>query len=106
MLPSITFSRICRSTLNGVCAACGKAGALLGTMIFVAAAARYGQQPVMLACAVISFVGMFLTLWCIKETASSNETKEEKRIEEKRCAKVAMKTIMSSPSLVDYFDTE
>jgi len=46
LLPSMTFSRTCRSTLNGISAACGKAGALLGATIFVNASNDFGQVTV------------------------------------------------------------
>ncbi|KAL7580243.1 hypothetical protein ACA910_012981 [Epithemia clementina (nom. ined.)] len=65
MLPSMTFSKHCRSTLNGVCAAMGKAGAFFGTVAFVEATNRFGQKAVFMACAVLSFIGCIVTLTCI-----------------------------------------
>lgn len=63
MMPSITFSRSCRSTLNGVCAASGKAGALLGSIIFLPVATRLGDDKVMIACSMISIIAAFMTLY-------------------------------------------
>jgi PHS family inorganic phosphate transporter-like MFS transporter len=99
ILPSMTFSSPCRSTLNGFCAACGKAGALLGTMIFVTAASRYGHNVVMLACSFISVVGLAVTLSCVSETVCQNSTKEG----EAAAKRVPMKAILSEPSLIDYY---
>ena len=56
MLPSMTFSVNCRSTLNGICAASGKAGALLGAFLFKPASEIFGDDVVMLFCSGISIV--------------------------------------------------
>jgi MFS family permease len=61
MLPSLTFSPRCRSTLNGICAACGKIGALLGATLFAPVANKFGDGTIMLACAFISVLGLVLT---------------------------------------------
>ena len=63
MMPSITFSRSCRSTLNGVCAASGKVGALLGSIIFLPVATQLGDYKVMIACSVISIIAACMTLY-------------------------------------------
>lgn len=62
MLPSMTFSRPCRSTLNGICAASGKVGALLGASIFLPLASKIGIDHVMILCAVVSIASAALTL--------------------------------------------
>ena len=56
MLPSMTFSHSSRSTLNGVCAALGKAGALLGALLFKPASQRFGDPTVLIICSFISVV--------------------------------------------------
>jgi len=61
MLPSLTFSKSCRSTLNGICAACGKAGALMGATLFAPTAINLGDGVVMIICAVISMLSFILT---------------------------------------------
>lgn len=61
MLPSLTFSKSCRSTLNGICAACGKAGALMGATLFAPTAINFGDDVVMIICAVISMLSFILT---------------------------------------------
>jgi MFS transporter, PHS family, inorganic phosphate transporter len=94
----MTFSRPCRSTLNGICAACGKAGALIGSMLFVFAASRFGEEVVMLACAGVSLFGMVVTLSCVSETLMSEEDNGDE-------SAVPMRVVISEPSLLDYFDT-
>lgn len=65
MLPSITFSSSCRSSLNGISAASGKAGALLGAALFEPLADDLGDDCVMLICAGVSVMALFLTLTCV-----------------------------------------
>jgi len=74
MMPSLTFSPQCRSTLNGICAACGKTGALLGATLFAPAAQYYGAAIVMLACSVVSLVGLVLT--CLSLTVIGQRKKK------------------------------
>jgi PHS family inorganic phosphate transporter-like MFS transporter len=108
LLPSMTFSKGCRSTLNGVCAACGKVGALIGTMIFARAALHFGEEVVFLACAVVSFVGCIITLLCVSAQVGSNVSEEvdlrkvQRPISVERLDTVPMKVVISSPSLFDY----
>jgi len=61
MLPSMTFSRPCRSTLNGVCAASGKFGALIGSSVFLPLASWLGNDKVMMLCAAVSIVAAIVT---------------------------------------------
>lgn len=77
MLPSITFSRPCRSTLNGVCAACGKLGALLGSAIFLPLASRLGNAEVMLLCAAVSVAAAIMTFVFTDEEVMLEPTSEE-----------------------------
>ena len=72
MLPSMTFSKPCRTTLNGVAAACGKIGALLGASLFVPFSIRYGDNAVMLSCAGLSLVGYILTWFNVDEHLEHN----------------------------------
>jgi len=114
MLPSLTFSKTCRSTLNGICAACGKAGALVGAVLFVRAAAAYGQKAVFLACGVLSFVGCLITLLCVSDQVSEKRDEIEKHSADRslidmqeelafeaRTTRVSMKVVYSNPSLMD-----
>lgn len=62
LLPSLTYSKECRTTLNGISAACGKAGALVGASMFEPLADSLGDGSVMLICAYISLIAAILTL--------------------------------------------
>jgi len=60
MLPSITFSPDCRSTLNGISAASGKTGALFRALLFQPIASKYGDAKVMqLMCFDERFCGIY-----------------------------------------------
>ncbi|KAI2507456.1 sugar transporter [Fragilaria crotonensis] len=61
VFPSLIYSHDCRSTLNGISAAAGKAGALVGATLFAPAAASFGDDKVMLICAGVSIVAFGLT---------------------------------------------
>jgi len=61
VFPSLVYSHECRSTLNGVAAAAGKAGALLGATLFAPAADTLGDSDVMLICSAISVVAFGFT---------------------------------------------
>lgn len=74
MLPSLTFSKECRSTLNGISAASGKMGALLGSTAFEPVAKRYGDAIVMILCAGVSAVGFLLTFLCLESDKSRTRT--------------------------------
>mmetsp|Transcript_9554 Transcript_9554/g.20511 ORF Transcript_9554/g.20511 Transcript_9554/m.20511 type:complete len:789 (+) Transcript_9554:28-2394(+) len=71
LLPSVTYSHDCRSTLNGISAAAGKAGALLGASVFEPTADALGDGAVMLICSGISVVALLLTWGCVR-TASAD----------------------------------
>eukprot|EP00591_Stephanopyxis_turris_P004034 CAMPEP_0195509270 /NCGR_PEP_ID=MMETSP0794_2-20130614/2246_1 /TAXON_ID=515487 /ORGANISM="Stephanopyxis turris, Strain CCMP 815" /LENGTH=569 /DNA_ID=CAMNT_0040636439 /DNA_START=239 /DNA_END=1948 /DNA_ORIENTATION=- len=80
-LPSITFSASCRSTLNGISAACGKLGALLGATLFEPVANSWGDANVMLICAGISVVAWVFTWFCVvsSDVDAANTNEEEER---------------------------
>jgi len=61
ILPAETFPVEVRSTLNGFSAACGKAGALLGSSAFKPLAASAGTGAAMFVCAGCSVAGFMLT---------------------------------------------
>ena len=65
ILPSITYSHECRSTLNGISAACGKLGALVGATLFEPAAEKWGDNYVMIICSAVSVVALILTHCCV-----------------------------------------
>lgn len=66
MLPSITFSPQCRSTLNGIAAASGKAGALVGSLLFDPLSNKYGDAFVMFLCALTSVLAGVITAICCR----------------------------------------
>jgi MFS transporter, PHS family, inorganic phosphate transporter len=55
ILPSLIYSKKCRSSLNGISAACGKLGAFIGAMFFDIIVQRYGNEAAMIMCSGISF---------------------------------------------------
>lgn len=61
VLPSSTFPSTVRSTMNGVSAACGKLGAVVGAYMFGAVAEVSSLPVVMIICAVLSLVGAVIT---------------------------------------------
>jgi hypothetical protein len=100
LLPSMTFSRHCRSSMNGVCAACGKVGALLGSIVFRTAVQRYGQSAVFGCCAALSFMGCIITLVCVSPLQS---TERHDRIP-KEAAAARIPSVCSMPSLFDFYE--
>ena len=71
LLPSVTYSKECRSTLNGISAACGKAGALVGASLFAPASDILGEQFVMISCGCVSLLGWLLTKLFVPSNTSS-----------------------------------
>jgi PHS family inorganic phosphate transporter-like MFS transporter len=66
VLPSLVYAPECRSTLNGISAASGKLGALLGAMLFEPAADAYGDGHVMLICAAVSVMAFAATRFFVR----------------------------------------
>lgn len=61
VLPSLVYSPECRSTLNGVSAAAGKIGALVGASLFAPAAGRVGDATIMVICSVMALMAFAIT---------------------------------------------
>jgi PHS family inorganic phosphate transporter-like MFS transporter len=61
VLPSLVYTKQHAVTFNGVSAAAGKVGALLGAVLFAPAANEYGSAAVMLLCSGIAVVAFALT---------------------------------------------
>jgi len=78
----MTFSKPCRSTLNGISAASGKAGALFGAILFEPVAITLGNNSVMIICAMLSLFSFILTLFFVSgnvglgATTLDSETKK------------------------------
>lgn len=103
MLPSMTFSPYCRSTLNGISAACGKVGAVLGASLFEPAATYLGNDTVLMICSAISILGGVLTWICVTPNVGLG------RIDSLRIDNDVLMNInfsrnrnKSSPSFLDY----
>lgn len=75
MLPAMTFTKRCRSTLNGVCAACGKVGALVGSMVFAHVA--QDLTTVFWSCAVLSSLGYVVTIFCVNPPPTRHHRQDE-----------------------------
>lgn len=90
LLPSVTYSHDCRSTLNGISAAAGKMGALCGASVFEPAADILGDGMVMLICSGISVVALILTWKCVivahiqEENSRSSSTIEREGHEQQQ----------------------
>lgn len=65
LLPSVTYSEECRSTLNGISAAAGKLGALVGARMFAPATDVWGISVVMMSCGAVSLVAWLLTFFTL-----------------------------------------
>jgi hypothetical protein len=73
ILPSLTYSPLCRSTLNGISAASGKLGALFGALSFEPATDLWGDGVVMMICASLSIIGFVLTWVCVSTNDQCRE---------------------------------
>lgn len=65
ILPAETFPKEIRSTYNGMCAACGKLGAVVGVFGFGPLSRMTSFPFVMTLCACVSALGMALSHFCI-----------------------------------------
>lgn len=99
MMPSITFSRPCRSTLNGICAAFGKLGALLGATLFVPLATWLGNDHVMIACAAVSVLAATMTMFFIDTTDAGTESEIGTKITQVS-SEAHLASLMQEPSAV------
>ncbi len=97
MLPSMTFSPSCRSTLNGLSAASGKLGALLGATMFEPTAREFGSGFVMLLCSAMSFCGACMTVYGVKSDTGLGSS----LVEKKNKTRIAANRPPSAPSLFD-----
>lgn len=70
ILPSLVYSAECRSTFNGLSAACGKLGALVGASLFAPLDKRYKEEFVMAMCAVVALVALLMTALFVRLRAT------------------------------------
>jgi PHS family inorganic phosphate transporter-like MFS transporter len=61
ILPSLVYSAECRSTFNGVSAACGKLGALVGASVFAPLDRKFNEKVIMFMCAGTALVAFAMT---------------------------------------------
>jgi len=67
ILPSESFPFEVRTSLNGFCAASGKAGAAIGSALFKPIQNATSNQTVFLMCAACSLIGVAITAFCIDD---------------------------------------
>merc|ERR1719506_1843888 len=67
ILPSESFPFEVRTSLNGFCAAMGKAGATVGSAVFKPVVDASGPQTVFWLCTICATVGVVLTATCIDD---------------------------------------
>lgn len=78
ILPSLLYSPECRSTLNGISAASGKLGALMGATLFAPAAAKWGSDVVMIICSGVAILSFVIT-WCFLPTDEVDQQPSEQQ---------------------------
>jgi len=77
LLPSITYSESCRSTLNGISAAAGKLGAFIGSLVFVPMGEVWGDGVVMLFCGGLAILSFVLTLVCVCDVGDEVDSMDQ-----------------------------
>ena len=75
ILPSLLYSPECRSTWNGISAAAGKLGALVGATLFAPAADAFGDDAVMIICSGVAVVALVITWWFVPK--EDNDTRHQ-----------------------------
>ena len=74
ILPSLVYSAECRSTFNGLSAACGKLGALVGATLFAHLDRKFQEETFMLMCAATALIAFAMTAFFVRlrETPTPN----------------------------------
>ena len=106
LVPSMTFQPPCRSTLNGVCAACGKVGALIGTCCW---SDTMDDRLVFKTCAILSVLGWCMTYRCVNGRMDQELELESTLVRWKKdryLESVPMKAVHSRPTLLDWHDCD
>ena len=75
-LPSFTYRKEVRSTLNGVSAAAGKVGALIGILGFKPLSDGIGVGPVLILCGAISALALMITEIYVQSDARTERLAE------------------------------
>jgi len=70
ILPAEVYPKYQRATFNGISAACGKSGAVIGAYVFGPVADLVGYEAIMFACAVLSLAGAVISWYFIFDEES------------------------------------
>lgn len=105
MMPSMTFSRPCRSTLNGVCAASGKIGALIGASLFVPLANWLGNDRMMIICATVSIVAATMTTVLSSAIEDKMEVPDDHKKVPTVSSEAHLLALMQKPAQKIYMDS-
>ena len=73
ILPSLIFEKEHRATWNGISAAAGKIGALAGATLFEPAADAFGDNSVMIICAIVALAGYILTYCAVPKQQTDHD---------------------------------
>ena len=72
VLPSATYPREMRSTMNGLSSAAGKLGAVLGTEVLPILKLNYNLNVVLYFCFCVCVFGGLLTEWAVEDDAKAD----------------------------------
>eukprot|EP00931_Biecheleriopsis_adriatica_P044914 TRINITY_DN25743_c3_g1_i1.p1 TRINITY_DN25743_c3_g1~~TRINITY_DN25743_c3_g1_i1.p1 ORF type:complete len:485 (-),score=84.80 TRINITY_DN25743_c3_g1_i1:139-1545(-) len=87
ILPSESFPKEVRSSLNGFCAAAGKVGATVGSATFKPLVASLGTETVFSLCAACAGIGILVTAFCVDDRRGQGMEGEQYPLAEQRqCA--------------------
>jgi hypothetical protein len=71
VMPSLLYPIHVRTTLNGISAACGKLGAVVGAYLFGALASATSFSVVMSICVILALIAMCITHFLVEEDATN-----------------------------------
>mmetsp|Transcript_38950 Transcript_38950/g.50355 ORF Transcript_38950/g.50355 Transcript_38950/m.50355 type:complete len:450 (+) Transcript_38950:113-1462(+) len=77
ILPSLTFPAEVRSSFNGIAAAMGKLGALVGSLCFEPLSEVIGSSNVLIVCGIIAICGIILTTLFVKPNNDADSEIED-----------------------------
>ncbi|PWZ03048.1 putative PHO84-inorganic phosphate permease [Testicularia cyperi] len=82
IIPAEAFPTRVRATAHGVCAACGKLGAILSSLLFarLATHTKLGNQGVFWIFFAVSILGMIVTYFWVPETKEFDADEEDRQI--------------------------
>ena len=101
ILPSMIYSPECRSTWNGISAASGKVGAILGATLFEPVADEWGDNVVMFVCSGLSILAVVLTFCFVPKEDGEDESEDDNRVEEHQSSQPLLTTASQDDVAVD-----